>query len=113
MPDDPNFDATTDRVKKATNLVDLVGRSVSLHRRGTNYLGLCPWHEDKKPSFIINPVRQNYSCYVCDLHGDVFDYTMEMEKVDFRGALKILAKAAGIDLKQDGPETNPENPDNE
>ena len=110
MQDDPNFNAK-DRVKNATDIVDLVSSKTNLRRRGPNYFGLCPWHVDKKPSFIVNPVRQQYRCYVCDLHGDVFDFTMETENVDFYGALGILAKAAGINLKQDGPETDPENPD--
>ena len=110
MPIGPDFDAK-DRVKQATNLVDLVSSKINLRRRGPNYLGLCPWHDDKKPSFTVNPVRQRYSCYVCDLHGDVFDFTMKMESVDFRGALEILAQAAGIELQQRGPKTQAGNPD--
>ena len=110
MPIGPDFDAK-DRVKQATNIVDLVSRSINLRRQGANYVGLCPWHADKKPSFTVNPVRQRYSCWVCNLHGDVFDYTMKMESVDFRGALEILAQAAGIELQQFGPKTEPGNPD--
>lgn len=110
MPIGPDYDVK-DRIKQATNIVDLVSRSINLRRQGANYVGLCPWHADKKPSFTINPVRQRYSCWVCDLHGDVFDYTMKMESVDFRGALEILAQAAGIELQQRGPKTEPGNPD--
>lgn len=110
MPIGPDFDAK-DRVKQATNIVDLVSRSINLRRQGANYVGLCPWHADKKPSFTVNPVRQRYSCWVCNLHGDVFDYTMKMESVDFRGALEILAQAAGIELQRNGPKTEPGNPD--
>jgi len=99
MTDSRNFDAKKERVKQATDIVDLVSQSVELKRQGSNHVGLCPWHEDKKPSFTVNQTRQRYSCWVCDLHGDVFDFTMETEKVDFREALKILAKAAGIDFE--------------
>ena len=109
MPIGPDFDAK-DRVKQATNIVDLVSSRINLRRQGANYVGLCPWHPDKKPSFTVNPVRQRYSCWVCDLHGDVFDFTMKMESVDFRGALEILAQAAGIVLKQTGPKTEPGDP---
>ncbi|QEG21909.1 DNA primase [Mariniblastus fucicola] len=110
MPIGPDFDAK-DRVKQATSIVDLVSRTINLRRQGPNYVGLCPWHDDKRPSFTVNPVRQRFSCFVCDLHGDVFDFTMKMESVDFRGALEILAQAAGIVLKQHGPKTEPGNPD--
>lgn len=111
MPIGPDFDVK-DRVKQATNLVDLVGRYMNLRRQGANYVGLCPWHADKKPSFTVNPVRQRFSCWVCDLHGDAFDFVMKKEAVDFRGALEILAQAAGIELQQNrGPKTEPGNPD--
>jgi DNA primase len=110
MPIGPDHDAK-DRVKQATNIVDLVSSKINLRRMGANYVGLCPWHADKKPSFTVNPVRQRYSCWVCDLHGDVFDFTMKMESVDFRGALEILAQAAGIELKSRGPKAEVGSPD--
>ena len=111
MPIGPDFDVK-ERVKQATNLVDLVGRYMNLRRQGANYVGLCPWHADKKPSFTVNPVRQRYSCWVCDLHGDVFDFVMKKEAVDFRGALEILAQSAGIELQQrGGPKAEPGSPD--
>ena len=110
MPIGPDHDAK-DRVKQATNIVDLVSSKINLRRMGANYVGLCPWHADKKPSFTVNPVRQRYSCWVCDLHGDVFDFTMKMESVDFRGALEILAQAAGIELKRQGPKAEIGSPD--
>ena len=110
MPIGPDFDVK-DRVKQATNIVDLISRSINLRRKGKDYVGLCPWHPDKRPSFTVNPVRQRYSCWVCNLHGDVFDFTMKMEAVDFRGALEILAQAAGIELAQRGPKTAPGSPD--
>ena len=109
MPIGPDFDAK-DRVKQATNIVDLVGARINLRRQGSKFVGLCPWHQDKRPSFSVDPVRQRYSCWVCDLHGDVFSFTMKMESVDFRGALEILAQAAGIELSQRGPKTEPGSP---
>ena len=109
MPIGPDFDVK-DRIKQATNLVDLVGSRVNLRRQGKNFVGLCPWHADKRPSFSVDPVKQRYSCWVCNLHGDVFDFTMKMESVDFRGALEILAQAAGIELQQRGPKSNPGDP---
>ena len=109
MPIGPDFDAK-DRVKQATNIVDLVGARINLRRQGSKFVGLCPWHQDKRPSFSVDPVRQRYSCWVCDLHGDVFSFTMKMESVDFRGALEILAQAAGIELQRNGPKFEPGDP---
>ena len=60
MPIGPDFDVK-DRVKQATNIVDLVGRSINLRRKGKDYVGLCPWHPDKRPSFTVNPVKQRYA----------------------------------------------------
>ena len=111
MPIGPDYDVK-DRVKQATNIVDLVGARINLRRQGSKLVGLCPWHQDKRPSFSVDPVRQRYSCWVCDLHGDVFSFTMKMESVDFRGALEILAQSAGIELHRGGgPKAEPGNPD--
>ena len=95
MPPGPEFN---ERVKQATDIVELVSQTVELRRQGANYVGLCPWHEDRKPAFTVNPTQQEFHCWICDLHGDVFDYTIKTKNVDFRGALTILARAARIDL---------------
>lgn len=88
-----------DRVKQATDVVDLIGSMVTLQRRGSIYFGHCPWHEDSRPSFQVNPTRQSWVCYPCDFRGDVFDFMMRWEGVDFRESLKILAERANIELK--------------
>ena len=61
-------------------------------------VGLCPWHEDSRPSFQVNPERQTFRCWVCNLGGDVFSFLMKMERLEFREALEQLAQRAGIDL---------------
>jgi len=93
----PDFDVK-DRVKQSTDVVDLIGTELNLRRRGTIYYGHCPWHDDNSPSFQVNPNKQTWVCYPCDLRGDVFDFVMKREGVDFREALEILAERANIPL---------------
>ncbi len=88
-----------EQVRQATEIVDLVGSYVSLRRQGRNYVAHCPWHDDSRPSLQVNPERQSYKCWVCDIGGDVFSFAMRMEGVDFREALEMLAERAGISLK--------------
>lgn len=93
----PDFDLK-DRVKQATNIVDLIGSDMQLRRQGANYVGLCPWHEDTKPSFQINEGRQSWACWVCADRGDVFSYVMKRDALQFREALEYLADRAGIPI---------------
>jgi DNA primase len=87
-----------EQVRQATDLVDLVSRSVNLRRQGRIFVGLCPWHDDSRPSLQVNPDRQFWKCWVCNVGGDVFSFVMKREGVDFPEALRILAERAGIAL---------------
>ena len=93
-----SFD-TKERVKQAVDIVDLVGSHIQLRRQGRNYVGLCPWHDDTRPSLQVNPERQSFKCWVCDIGGDVFSFVMKIEGVEFREALQMLADRAGIRSK--------------
>jgi DNA primase len=88
-----------EQVKQAIDIVDLVGSVVRLRRQGRNYVGLCPWHDDTRPSLQVNPERQSFKCWVCDIGGDVFSFIMKTEGVEFREALAMLADRAGIALR--------------
>ncbi len=94
-----SFDAK-ERVKQAIDIVDLVGSHIQLRRQGRNYVGLCPWHDDSRPSLQVNPERQSFKCWVCDIGGDVFSFVMKMEGVEFREALEMLADRAGIAIEK-------------
>jgi DNA primase len=85
-------------VREATNIVDLVGQYVTLRLRGHNYFGLCPFHEEKTPSFAVHPDRQIFRCFGCGKGGNVFGFLMEIEKISFIEAVRILAQKAGIEL---------------
>lgn len=87
-------------VRQATDIVDLVGKYVQLRRQGRNYVGICPWHDDSRPSLQVNPERQSFKCWVCDIGGDVFSFVMKMDGVSFPEALALLADRAGIPLQQ-------------
>lgn len=93
------FDADTkERVRAATDIVDLIGNRYELRRQGSSYLAICPWHKDTRPSLTINPARQIWKCFVCDIGGDVFNFVMQDEGLSFPEALRQLAEQAGIPL---------------
>ncbi len=91
-----------ERVKQAIDVVDLVGSYLELRRQGRNYVALCPWHDDTRPSLQVNPDRQTWKCWVCDVGGDVFNFVMQRENIGFREALVMLAERAGIELEPMG-----------
>ncbi len=88
-----------ERVRQAVDIVELVGSYLQLRREGRNYKALCPWHDDTRPSLHVNPERQSFKCWVCDIGGDIFSFVMKMENVEFPEALAMLAERAGIALK--------------
>jgi len=86
------------RIKDAVDIVELIGDSVRLERKGRNYGGLCPFHDEKTPSFMVSPERQTWHCFGCGKGGDVFTFVMEKEGLSFPEALEELARRAGITL---------------
>jgi DNA primase len=101
---DPSDDVK-ERVRQATDIVDLVGGYVpEMRREGRMYKVLCPWHNDTRPSLQINPERQSWKCWVCDLGGDVFSFVMQKEGMGFREALEMLAERANIELQAHSPD---------
>jgi DNA primase len=85
-------------VRDRTEIVDLVSSYVQLKKTGRSYKGLCPFHQEKTPSFIVFPESGNFHCFGCGRGGDVFTFYMGVEHVEFRDALQELAKRAGVDL---------------
>ena len=99
-----------ERVKDANNIVDVIGADFQLRRQGSIYVCLCPWHQDTRPSLQVNPARQSFACYVCDIRGDVFDYVMRRDHVEFRDALEFLAERVGIPLRKFQARVKPGSP---
>jgi len=87
------------RVREANDIVDVVGAVVKLKRAGKSHKGLCPFHNEKTPSFTVNSERQTFKCFGCGEGGDVFTFVEKTERVDFKEALAILAERAGIPLE--------------
>ncbi len=92
-----------ERVRDANDIVDIIGERVQLKRQGKNYIGLCPFHQEKTPSFTVSPEKQLFYCFGCQVGGDVFKFIELWEKTDFRGSLEILAERAGIPLREQTP----------
>ncbi len=92
------------RIRDATDIVDLVSEHVQLVKKGRNYSGLCPFHDEKSPSFSVDPDRQFYHCFGCGVGGDVFKFIQEIDRVTFIEAVKFLAERTGVALpERSGP----------
>ncbi len=100
-----------ERVRQATDFMQLVSETVELRRRGADWWGCCPFHHEKSPSFHINPATGLWKCFGCGLGGDVFGYVMKRENLEFPDAVRYLADRAGIELVEEqgarrGPKRN-------
>jgi len=91
-------DSNVELVKERTDIVALIGEQVKLKKAGVNFKGLCPFHNEKTPSFVVSPNRQMFHCFGCSKSGDIFTWVMEKEGMTFAEALRVLANRAGITL---------------
>lgn len=87
-----------EEIKSRLHIIDIVGKRVTLKKAGRNFKGLCPFHNEKTPSFIVSPDRQTFHCFGCAKGGDIFTFVMEYDHVDFPEALEELASQAGVTL---------------
>ncbi len=98
--------SVSDEIKQRIDIVELVSRYTVLRKAGSNYKGLCPFHSERTPSFVVFPQSGTWRCFgACGDGGDIFSFIMRKENLDFREALHMLAKEAGVDL-----ENNPADP---
>jgi DNA primase len=88
----------TEQIKERINVVDLIGEYLKLEKAGSNYKALCPFHNEKTPSFMVNPERNFWYCFGCQKGGDIFTFVQEMEGLEFREALEKLAEKAGVEI---------------
>lgn len=89
-----------EEIRTRTDILQLIGESVTLKRVGSRWVGLCPFHSDTQPSFYVNPERGAFKCFGCGVGGDIFDFVMEAQRLDFREAMQYLADRAGIEIPE-------------
>jgi len=91
-------DDLIEEVRMRNDIVDVISGYVKLQRKGSSYFGLCPFHNEKSPSFSVSPSKQIYYCFGCGAGGNVFRFLMEYENYTFVEALEVLAQRAGVEL---------------
>src|SRR5580693_9103699 len=89
-----------DKVKQQADIVRVIGEYVSLRKSGQNFVGLCPFHQEKTPSFAVHPVKQIFHCFGCGVGGDVFKFVMLMDSLPFPEALRRVAEKVGIHIEE-------------
>ncbi len=100
-------DEIIDEIRAGSDIVDVISDYVRLKKQGRNYVGLCPFHNEKTPSFIVSPEKQIYRCFGCGEGGNVFSFLMKIDGLSFPEAVKALARRAGITVPEvDDPERN-------
>jgi DNA primase len=103
-----SFKEFIDKLRLTADVVEVVGGYVELRQTGANYKGLCPFHQEKTPSFIVSPGRQTFHCFGCEAGGDVIEFTKRIENLDFRDAVETLSRRYGLQPPQFGPKDGDE-----
>ena len=94
-----SFDhSTISRVQQASDIIEVISEHLTLHKRGKEFVGLCPFHSDHRPSMYVNPEKQIFKCFACGAGGDVIKFVQMREQLTFVQAVKRLAERRGIRL---------------
>src|SRR3990167_1571977 len=90
---------SVEKIKERLGIAEVVGGYIKLEKAGKNLKARCPFHNEKTPSFFVSPDRGSFYCFGCGAKGDIFSFVEQMEGLDFKGALKLLAERAGVKLE--------------
>jgi DNA primase len=102
-----------EKVKQQADIVRVVGEYVRLKKAGKDFSGLCPFHQEKTPSFTVSPIKQIFYCFGCHKGGDVFNFVMDMEKCEFPEAVKLVAEKCGISIPRPKERSGEERKENQ
>jgi len=91
--------SSVEKIKEKLSVTDVISSYLKLEKAGSNYKAVCPFHNEKSPSFFVSPGRGSYYCFGCGAKGDIFTFVEQFEGLDFKGALGVLAKRAGVELE--------------
>ena len=94
-------DSVINDIQDRVNIVDIISEHVPLKRAGKNFKGLCPFHQERTPSFSVNSEKQFFHCFGCGESGNVFTFLVKRKKIDFREAAQELAARAGVEIPED------------
>ncbi len=100
------YSSAIEEVKSRCNIVDVIGQVVALKKAGSNYKGICPFHNEKTPSFVVSETKQIFTCFGCGASGDVFEFVKRYYNLDFSSALEKLAKQYGITIEYSSSQSN-------
>ena len=87
------------QIKERTNIIEVIGEYVNLKSSGQNYKGLCPFHSEKTPSFMVSPQKNIFHCFGCGVGGNVFNFLMKFKGISFPDAVRMLGERAGIQVR--------------
>lgn len=93
-------ESTIEEIRRNVDIFDIISNSVQLKKAGRSFKGLCPFHQEKTPSFFVHPAKQTFNCFGCDTKGDVITFIMKYENLGFIDSIRKLAQIAGIDIKE-------------
>ena len=95
-----SYNSTLEEIKSRLDIVDVISEYIPLKKAGQNWRGLCPFHSEKTPSFMVSPAKQIYHCFGCGSGGNIFTFLTKYENLSFNESLNILAKKAGVMLQK-------------